>query len=80
MLRRLPAQILPEAIAPPAQAERINPPRTASGIVPALERQIAELKTQRAIASDNAGMWAQPMGEEILQLGGQRVDHHRHDP
>ncbi|KPQ22722.1 MAG: hypothetical protein HLUCCX21_06005, partial [Porphyrobacter sp. HL-46] len=43
-----------------AQAERI----TASGIVPALERQIAELKTQRAIASDNAGMWAQPMGEE----------------
>jgi uncharacterized protein (DUF885 family) len=43
-----------------AQAERI----AASGIVPALEAQIAELKTQRAIAKDDAGMWAQPMGEE----------------
>ncbi|KPF64752.1 DUF885 domain-containing protein [Porphyrobacter sp. AAP60] len=43
-----------------AQAERI----TASGIVPALERQIAELKVQRAAAKDSAGMWAQPMGEE----------------
>jgi uncharacterized protein (DUF885 family) len=43
-----------------AQAERI----TASGIVPALERQIAELKVQRAAAKDAAGMWAQPMGEE----------------
>ena len=41
-------------------AERI----TASGIVPALERQLAELKTQRAAAKDAAGMWAQPMGEE----------------
>lgn len=43
-----------------AQAERI----IASGIVPALERQMTELKAQRAIASDNAGMWSQPMGEE----------------
>lgn len=42
------------------QAERI----VASGIVPALERQIAELKAQRAIAKDSAGVWAQPMGEE----------------
>ena len=42
------------------QAERI----VASGIVPALERQLAELKSQRAEAKDNAGMWAQPMGEE----------------
>ena len=42
------------------QAARI----TANGIVPALERQIAELKAQRAIAKDSAGMWAQPMGEE----------------
>lgn len=42
-----------------ALAERI----TAGGIVPALERQLAELKTQRAAAKDAAGMWAQPMGE-----------------
>lgn len=42
-----------------AQAERI----TASGIVPALERQLAELKVQRAAAKDFAGMWAQPDGE-----------------
>jgi len=43
-----------------AQAERI----VASAILPALERQLVELKTQRSIAKDNAGMWAQPMGEE----------------
>ena len=42
-----------------AQAERI----AASGIVPALERQLAELKVQRAAAKDAAGMWAQPEGE-----------------
>lgn len=42
-----------------AQAGRI----TASGIVPALERQLAELKVQRAAAKDAAGMWAQPEGE-----------------
>jgi uncharacterized protein (DUF885 family) len=41
-------------------AERI----TSGGIVPALERQLAELKSQRAAAKDAAGMWAQPMGEE----------------
>jgi len=42
------------------QAEKI----TRAGIVPALERQLAELKTQRALAKDSAGVWAQPMGEE----------------
>ena len=42
------------------QAGRI----VANGIVPALERQIAELKIQRSLAKDSAGMWAQPMGEE----------------
>ena len=42
-------------------AERI----AANGIVPALEAQLAELKTQRAAAKDSAGMWAQPMGEEF---------------
>lgn len=42
-----------------AQAERI----AASGIVPALERQLAELKVQRGMAKDAAGVWAQPEGE-----------------
>lgn len=41
-------------------AERI----AANGIVPALEAQLAELKGQRAIAKDAAGVSAQPMGEE----------------
>lgn len=43
-----------------AQAERI----VASGIVPALERQLAELKAERAVARDFAGVWSQPRGEE----------------
>jgi len=43
------------------QAERI----AASGIVPALERQLAELKTERGLAKSAAGMWAQPGGEEF---------------
>jgi len=42
-----------------AQATRI----AATGIVPALERQLAELRLQRAAAGDAAGMWAQPGGE-----------------
>jgi len=32
-------------------------------IVPALERQLAELKTQRAAATGDAGMWARPNGD-----------------
>ncbi|MFM7348021.1 MAG: DUF885 domain-containing protein [Erythrobacter sp.] len=43
-----------------AQAERL----VASGIVPALERQLAELRTERTVAKDAAGVWAQPRGEE----------------
>jgi uncharacterized protein (DUF885 family) len=43
-----------------AQAERI----AAAGIVPALERQLAELKVQRGLARDAAGVWSQPRGEE----------------
>jgi uncharacterized protein (DUF885 family) len=44
-----------------AQTERI----TAAGIVPALERQLAELKVQRGLAKDAAGVWSQPRGEEF---------------
>lgn len=42
------------------QAERI----AVGGIVPALERQLEELKLQRGLAKDAAGVSAQPMGEE----------------
>lgn len=33
-------------------------------VVPALERQLAELKVQRGLAKSDAGMWAQPQGDE----------------
>jgi uncharacterized protein (DUF885 family) len=36
-------------------------------IVPALERQIAELQAQGARATDEAGMWARPHGEEYYR-------------
>ena len=36
-------------------------------IAPALERQIAELETQRSLATDEAGMWARPNGEEFYR-------------
>lgn len=62
-----------EAYAGPLEASELSDAKTAAaqaariakrGIVPALERQLAELKTQRASAKDSAGIWAQPMGEE----------------
>jgi uncharacterized protein (DUF885 family) len=56
----LAATTLADSTSAAAQAERI----TARGIVPALERQLAELKIQRAAAKDSAGVWAQPQGEE----------------
>jgi len=36
-------------------------------IAPALDRQIAELETQRAVAKDEAGMWARPNGDEFYR-------------
>ena len=36
-------------------------------VAPALERQIAELVTQRAAAKDDAGMWARPNGDEFYR-------------
>lgn len=38
-----------------------------SEIAAALERQIAELQAQRALARDEAGMWARPRGEEYYR-------------
>jgi len=36
-------------------------------VVPALQRQIAELHAERAIATDAAGMWSRPNGEEYYR-------------
>ena len=36
-------------------------------VVPALQRQIAELKAERAVATDDAGMWSRPHGEEYYR-------------
>jgi uncharacterized protein (DUF885 family) len=38
--------------------------RTIGPIVAALERQLAELKTERALADNDPGMWSQPSGDE----------------
>ncbi|WP_228243109.1 DUF885 family protein [Porphyrobacter sp. GA68] len=37
---------------------------TTSGVVPALQRQLAELRAQRAVATSDPGMRARPRGEE----------------
>ncbi len=39
----------------------------AQEIAPALDRQIAELETQRVVAKDDAGMWARPSGDEFYR-------------
>ena len=36
-------------------------------VAPALERQIAELRAQRAVATGDAGMWARPRGEDYYR-------------
>ena len=35
----------------------------AQAVAPALDRQIAELRAQRAVATNDAGMWARPQGD-----------------
>ena len=39
----------------------------AKEVAPALERQLAELQAQRAVAADDAGMWARPNGEDYYR-------------
>ena len=36
-------------------------------VAPALERQIAELRAQRGVATGDAGMWARPRGEDYYR-------------
>ena len=42
---------------------------TRGAVVPALERQLAEMKAQRARATMDAGMWARPGGDEWYAWG-----------
>lgn len=42
---------------------------TTGPVVAALERQLAELKAQRGKASDHAGLWARPKGDEWYAWG-----------
>jgi uncharacterized protein (DUF885 family) len=51
---------------PGAWAERARR-IAATEVAPALERQLAELEAQRAIATGDAGMWARPHGEEYYR-------------
>ena len=39
----------------------------AQAVAPAFERQIAELRAQRAVANTEAGMWARPQGDEYYR-------------
>ena len=51
---------------PGAWAERART-IAAQEIAPALERQLRELQTQRAVATNDAGIWARPRGDEYYQ-------------
>lgn len=42
---------------------------TTGPVAAAFSRQLAELKTQRALATDDAGMWARPHGDEWYAWG-----------
>jgi uncharacterized protein (DUF885 family) len=39
----------------------------AEAVAPALDRQLAELRTQRRSATDDAGMWARPQGDDFYR-------------
>jgi uncharacterized protein (DUF885 family) len=39
----------------------------AQKVAPALERQISELQAERAVAKDDAGIWARPHGEDFYR-------------
>ena len=52
----------------------------ATAIVPALQRQLAELKAQRALATSEAGMWSRPHGDEWYAWGLRASTTTRHTP
>ena len=49
----------------PGAWERRARAQVGAAVLPALERQLAELTAQRALATNDAGMWARPRGEEF---------------
>ena len=51
----------------PGEWERRAKAIAAQEVAPALERQLAELKAERAVATMDAGMWARPLGDEYYR-------------
>ena len=49
----------------PGEWERRARAIVTRNIVPALERQLAEIRAERAVATDDPGMWARPRGDEF---------------
>ncbi|HUQ13665.1 MAG TPA: DUF885 domain-containing protein, partial [Novosphingobium sp.] len=49
----------------PGNWERRASAIVTASIVPALERQLAEIRAERAVASDVPGMWSRPRGDEF---------------
>jgi uncharacterized protein (DUF885 family) len=59
-----------------ARASRI----VSAGVVPALERQLAEIRAQRALATSAAGMGTRPHGEAWYAWGLRASTTTRHTP
>jgi uncharacterized protein (DUF885 family) len=57
---------IPAAAGPWADRAKLH---ATGAIIPALERQLAELTIQRSIATSDAGLWARPRGDEWYAWG-----------
>ena len=64
----------------PGEWERRAKAIAAGPVTAALERQLAELKAQRVRASDAAGLWARPRGDEWYAWGLRASTTTRHTP
>ena len=64
----------------PGEWERRAKAIATGPVAAALERQLAELKAQRARASDAAGLWARPRGDEWYAWGLRASTTTRHTP
>lgn len=64
----------------PGEWERRAKAIASGPVAAALERQLAELKAQRARASDAAGLWARPRGDEWYAWGLRASTTTRHTP
>ena len=54
-------------IPPPGQWSERARDIAAQKVAPALERQISELQAERAVAKDDAGIWARPHGDDFYR-------------